>query len=123
MKTKEYKKEQSRQKRALRVRKNLRGNGITPRLCVVKTNVHLEAQLIDDEKGVTIASISSKAKEFKNSEYGKKNRQTAKHFGEILAKDAMGKNIKEVIFDRGRHKFHGVIQEFADAARSAGLKF
>jgi large subunit ribosomal protein L18 len=123
MKTAEYKQNQKRLRRALRVRKKLRGTSLKPRLCVVKSNQHIEVQLIDDVKGVTIASTSTRAKDLKTTEFNRSNKQSARKLGEIIADLATKQNIKEVIFDRGPHKYHGILQELADTARGAGLKF
>jgi large subunit ribosomal protein L18 len=123
MKTREAKLRKKFVRRAMRVRKNLRGTSLKPRLCVVKSNRHIEAQLIDDEQGITIASTSSKQKDFRSTEYNRRNKATAKQLGQKLAEEALEKNVKEVVFDRGPFKYHGILAEFADAARGAGLKF
>lgn len=122
MKSIQHKNQILRHKRALRVRKHLHGNSLKPRMCVQKTNLHIHVQLIDDEAGVTLGAASTNAKEFKNGEFGKKNKASAKKIGERIAEIALAKNIKEVIFDRGPHKYHGVLAELADGARGAGLK-
>jgi large subunit ribosomal protein L18 len=110
-------------KRALRVRKHLRGTGIKPRLCVVKSNSHIQAQLIDDETGTTLGGIATFAKAFRNTEFSKKNKASARKIGEQIAEIAKSKNIKEVVFDRGPFKYHGILAELADAARAGGLQF
>ena len=112
-----------RQKRAQRVRKHLRGTSTKPRLSVVKSNCHIQAQLIDDETGMTIVGISTFAKEFRNTEFNRKNKASARKIGEQIAEVAKSKNIKEVVFDRGPSKYHGVLAELADAARAGGLQF
>ena len=112
-----------RKKRAMRVRKHLRGTASKPRLCVVKTNKHIQAQLIDDEQGITLASASTFSKELQNSEFNRKNKSSARKIGESIADIAKSKNIKEVIFDRGSAKYHGILAELADGARSGGLQF
>lgn len=123
MKTIELKQRLKRKRRTLRVRKQLRGDSLRPRLCVVKSNQHIEVQVIDDEKRVTIASTSTRSKEFKKTEFNKKNKASARKLGEKIAELASAKNIKEVIFDRGSHKYHGILTELAEGARAAGLKF
>jgi large subunit ribosomal protein L18 len=110
-------------KRAYRVRKRLRGTSLKPRLSVHKSNKHIQVQIIDDETGITLGSTSTFAKEFRDSEFGSKNKASAKKLGEKIAEIAKEKNIKEVVFDRGPFKYHGIFAELADAARSAGLKF
>lgn len=112
-----------RQKRAMRVRKGLRGNAQKPRLCAVKSNCHIQVQLIDDEAGKTLAGVATFAKEFRGTPFCKKNKASAKRLGEHIAEQALKLGIKEVIFDRGPFKYHGVLAELADAARSAGLQF
>lgn len=114
---------QLRTKRALRVRQQLRGTSAKPRLCVVKSNCHIQVQLIDDEKRMTIGSTATFAKEFRNTEFNRKNKASARKLGEQIAEIAKNKNIKEVVFDRGPFKYHGVLAELADAARAGGLQF
>jgi large subunit ribosomal protein L18 len=112
-----------RKRRTMRVRKKLQGTEQRPRLCVVKSNRHLQAQMIDDANGVTLGAISTLSKELRNTEFNRINKNSAKQLGQKLAEIALKMNIREVIFDRGRAKYHGVLAEFADAARGAGLKF
>lgn len=110
-------------KRALRVRKHLRGTAAKPRLCVIKSNAHIQVQLIDDHAGVTLGSTATYSKEFRDTEFNRRNKASAKKIGEKIAQIAQEKNIKEVIFDRGPSKYHGVLAELANAARAAGLQF
>jgi large subunit ribosomal protein L18 len=112
-----------RNKRALRVRKHLRGTAEKPRLCVVKTNKHLFAQLIDDNAGVTLGSVSTIAKEFRTTEFNKKNKASARQLGMRLAEIAKDKGVLKAVFDRGSSKYHGVLAELAEGARSSGLQF
>lgn len=116
------KKHSLRNKRKIRVRKALRGSSL-PRLCVVKSNKHIQVQLIDNEKGITLASVATFSKEFKNTEFGKKSKASAKALGEKIAGKAIELGCKEVVFDRGPFKYHGILAELANAAREAGLKF
>lgn len=110
-------------KRALRVRKHLRGTSSKPRLCVVKSNCHIQAQLIDDESGQTLGAISTFSKELRKTDFCKKNKASARKIGESIAEIAKSKSIKEVVFDRGASKYHGILAELADAARAGGLQF
>lgn len=110
-------------KRALRVRKHVRGTSLKPRLCVVKSNCHIQAQLIDDETGVTLGSVSTFSKQFRNTEFAKKNKVSARKLGEVIAEIAKSKSVKEIVFDRGPFKYHGILAELADAARAGGLQF
>lgn len=114
---------QLRNKRALRVRKHLRGTNLKPRLCVVKSNNHIQAQIIDDEKGITLGSVATFSKKFRNTEFSRKNKASARKLGEEIAEIAKSKNIKEIVFDRGPFKYHGILAELADAARAGGLHF
>lgn len=123
MKTQEKRLHDKTLKRKIRVRKHLNGTAIKPRLCVVKSNLHIEAQLIDDKNGITLASISTRSKELKGTEWGKKNCHSAKKIGEVIALKAAEKQIETCLYDRGAHKYHGILAVVADAAREAGLKF
>lgn len=115
--------QEKRVRRSLRVRKHLRGTGIKPRLCVVKSNCHIQVQLIDDESGVTLGSVATFSKQFRDTEFAKKNKASARKLGETIAEIAKSKNVKEVIFDRGPFKYHGILAELANAARAGGLQF
>ena len=108
-----------RQKRHLRIRKNLQGTAIRPRLSVYRSNTNMYAQLIDDVNGVTLVSASSL--EDKSGNAG--NIKGAATVGKILAERALEKNIKQVVFDRSGYLYHGRVKALADAARDAGLEF
>lgn len=112
-----------RKKRSMRVRQHVRGTSEKPRLCVMKSNRHVQVQLIDDEAGETLGAAATFSKEFKNSEFAQKNKASARKLGEKIAEIAKSKNIKSVIFDRGPFKYHGILAELADAARAGGLQF
>jgi large subunit ribosomal protein L18 len=113
----------AKRKRALRVRKGLRGNSQKPRMCINKSNAHLQVQLIDDETGFTLGSIATFSKEFRNTSNGKKNKESAKVIGAGIAKIAKEKNIERVVLDRGPSKYCGIIAALADSARENGLLF
>jgi large subunit ribosomal protein L18 len=117
------KRNKQRSRRLLRVRKPLRGTFDRPRLSVLKTNRHLSVQLIDDEKGITVASTGTFSKENRATQFTKKSKEAAKHVGTKIAELAKSKQIQKVIFDRGRLRYHGIIAELANAAREAGLQF
>lgn len=123
MRSQLIKKQEIRHKRTLRVRKTLRGTSVKPRLCVIKSNKHIHAQLIDDESGQTLGTASTYAKEFRDTEFSKRNKASAAKLGEVIADIAKKKEITEVIFDRGPFKYHGILAALADSARAAGLKF
>ena len=112
-----------RSKRAMRVRKKVRGNGICPRMSVVKSNAHIQVQIIDDEKGCTLASVATYDKEFRNTEFNKRNKTSAKQLGTRIAEKVKQLNISSVKFDRGQSKYHGTLAELANAARAGGLNF
>lgn len=122
MKNNQLNKVRIQNKRALRVRKKLRGTSEVPRMCVVKTNKHVQVQIIDDESHKTLCSASTLSKELKGTEFAKKSKASAAKLGEMIAKAAQGLNIKKVKFDRGQFKYHGILAELADAARNAGLQ-
>lgn len=113
------KKRISRFKKKMRIRKDITGTTERPRLTVFKSLSHIYAQLIDDTVGKTLAACSSAEKAFK----GRGNREGAKEIGSTIAKRAIEKNIKNVVFDRNGYRYHGKIKELADSAREAGLKF
>ena len=91
------------------------------RLTVFRSNNHIYAQLIDDIKGVTLASSSSIEKSIKEQKLSKK--EVAELIGKEIAKKSISKGIDKVAFDRGKYKFHGLIKVLADAARVEGLNF
>jgi large subunit ribosomal protein L18 len=110
----------ARRARVFRVRKNLHGNAERPRFTVSKTNCHIYAQLIDDDRSVTLVGFGTQSKE---ARVKKKSKEAAREIGKQIAELAKKQNIHSVIFDRGRYKFHGVIAELANGAREAGLRF
>jgi large subunit ribosomal protein L18 len=106
-------------KRQVRTRAKIKGTGDRPRLSVFKSNRFIYAQLINDEVGKTIVGVSEK--HLKEKLTGKSAR--AKAVGAILAKKALDKKIKKVVFDRGSYSYHGRISEVAHGAREGGLEF
>jgi large subunit ribosomal protein L18 len=110
-----------RKARHKRIREKVIGTALVPRLNVYKSNKNIFAQIIDDEKGVTLVSASSIDKELK-LEHGK-NIEAAKKVGELLAERAKKAKIKKVVFDRGGYLYHGSIKALAEAARNKGLEF
>lgn len=110
-------KTQQRERRHRRVRAKVAGTASRPRLSVFKSNTRLVAQVIDDAKGLTLASVSSA------EEKGKTPRERAEAAAKTLAKRAKEKGVKAVVFDRGGFQFVGTIKAFADTARAAGLEF
>jgi len=112
------------QKRHKRSRRFLIGNEARPRLSVYRSNNHIYAQVIDDIAQTTICSASTIDKELKgNSVELSSDRKSSSIVGKLLAKRAIKKGIKEVIFDRGGNIYHGRVKALAEAAREAGLNF
>ncbi len=116
-------KNQDRKKRHQRVRRKVKGTAATPRLCVYRSLNNIYAQVIDDEKGNTLAAASTLDKELKGTLEGKTKNEQAKMVGELVAKKAMAKGVENVVFDRGGYLYTGRVQNLADGAREAGLKF
>ena len=109
-----------RERRHLRVRRKISGTAECPRLCVYRSNNNIFVQVIDDVKGNTLVQDSTLDKEVKTKH---SNKEAAKDVGTLIAKRALEKNIKTVVYDRGGYVYHGVIKEVAEAAREAGLEF
>lgn len=107
-------------RRKLRVRSKIFGTGKRPRLSVYKSSTHIYGQVIDDEKGITIVAASDL--DLKRAEKTTKT-ETATLVGEALAKKAVAKKIKKVVFDRNGFKFHGRVKALAEGARKGGLIF
>ena len=107
--------------RHARIRENISGTSERPRLCVFRSNANIEAQIIDDVKGVTLVSASSLEKELNLKNGG--NIEAAKVIGTEIAKRAKKAKIKAVVFDRGGYLYHGRVRALAEAAREGGLEF
>lgn len=110
----------TRERRHIRVRRKISGTTECPRLCVYRSNKNLFVQIVDDVKQVTLVSASTLDKEVKTKHA---NKEAAKEVGTLIAKRALEKNIKNVVYDRGGYVYHGVVKELAEAAREAGLEF
>ncbi|QQR80822.1 MAG: 50S ribosomal protein L18 [Deltaproteobacteria bacterium] len=115
-------KKKSREYRKERIRKKINGGSGRPRLSVFRSINHFYAQLIDDEQGKTLLSVSTIAKDFANKKDAG-NVKGAKELGKLVAEKAIGKKIEQVVFDRGGFLYHGRIKAFAEGAREGGLKF
>ncbi|MCS7201531.1 MAG: 50S ribosomal protein L18 [Dictyoglomus sp.] len=109
--------------RHLRIRKKIFGTPERPRLAVFKSLRYIYAQIIDDTKGHTLVSASSLEKELKSQLKSTDNIEAAKLVGKVIAKRALEKGIKKVVFDRGGFLYHGRIKALADSARAEGLEF
>ncbi|MFO0204033.1 MAG: 50S ribosomal protein L18 [Alphaproteobacteria bacterium] len=102
--------------------KKLAGEGRL-RLSVFRSSKHISAQLIDDEKGVTVAAASTLDEAFKKSGKKSSDKEGAATIGKLIAERALAAGKKSVVFDRGRFVFHGRVKALADAAREGGLEF
>ena len=112
------------QKRRARVRRALRKVASErPRLSVHRSSKHIYVQLIDDQKGTTLAAASSLDRERKGSLPKGTDKAAAAVVGKLIAERAIKAGIKEVVFDRGAYKYHGRVKALADAAREGGLSF
>ena len=109
----------SRVRRHARVRAKISGTAEAPRLCVYRSNKNIEAQLIDDVKGITLVSSSSMSLRLANGS----NVEAAAKVGTDIAEKAVAKGLKKVVFDRSGYIYHGRIKALAEAAREAGLEF
>mgnify|MGYP002549438363 FL=1 len=106
-----------------RVRRKVFGTPQRPRLCVFRSSNNIYAQIIDDTNRVTLVAASSLDEAVKGAVNHTGNKEAAKMVGQMIAKKAVEKGITEVVFDRGGYLYHGRIQELAEGAREAGLKF
>ena len=109
----------SRVRRHARVRAKISGTAAAPRLCVYRSNKNIEAQIIDDDKRITLVASSSMSLKLENGS----NIEAAAKVGKDIAEKALAKKIKTVVFDRSGYLYHGRIKALAEAAREAGLKF
>lgn len=115
---------QARLRRKVRVRKKVRGNPERPRLSVFRSSKHIYAQIIDDGSAHTILESSSLKKDIRANLGGRGgNREGAAIIGQSIAKKALEKGIKRVVFDRNGFLYHGRIKALAEAARETGLEF
>lgn len=109
-------------RRHLRVRRKISGTASCPRMCVSITANNIYVQIIDDEAGVTLASVSSLDAKFK-AQNAKPNLAGAELLGTLVAEKVLALNIEQVVFDRSGFRYHGRVKAIAEAARKGGLKF
>lgn len=125
-------KKEKKEKRHRRIRGKVCGTAAKPRLCVFRSHRHIYAQLIDDEKGRTLAALSdldltkeskgtASKKSLSKKTGGKK--EIGYEVGKLIAQRADKLNVKEIVFDRGGYKYHGRVKRLAEGAREGGLKF
>ena len=108
-------------KRTKRIRTKIKKVSSRNRLSVFRSNNHIYAQAIDDSKGITLASASTLEKELVKDQ--KERKESAAIIGKVIAKRLIEKGIKDVAFDKGGYKYHGLIKILADSAREEGLNF
>lgn len=114
--------EASRARRHRRVRRRVAGNASRPRLNVFRSGKHIYAQVIDDDRGHTLAAASSLDAELRGKVKGS-TKEGARAVGELVARRAQAKGIARVVFDRGGYLYHGRVKALAEGAREAGLDF
>lgn len=110
-------------RRHRRVRSEVEGTTSRPRLCVFRSSNHIYSQVIDDSRGYTLTSASTLDPEIRSEALGRVKAGKAELVGSLVAKRALSKGIKQVVFDRGGYKYHGRIKVLAEAARQVGLRF
>ncbi len=108
-------------KRKRRISFKVKGNSERPRLAIFRSNKAFYAQIIDDDKGVTILSLGTNSKDVKGKL--KNTKEGVQSLGETIAKKAIAAKLDQVVFDRAGYLYHGKVKAFADGARSGGLKF
>jgi large subunit ribosomal protein L18 len=114
----------ARLRRKQHIRKHISGTAERPRMAVFRSSRHIYAQIIDDERGVTIAAASSLIPEIRNKARSLEDKKSeAKEVGRIIAQKAKEKDVNVVAFDRGGYLYHGRVSALADAARKVGLDF
>lgn len=116
-------KQLKRKRRHRRIRAKVSGTAVRPRLSVFRSNRRLYAQLIDDERAVTLAAASTVSVSDLPAQAGKSTAEKAKAVGKAIAEQAHRKNIISAVFDRGGYLYAGAIKALADGAREGGLKF
>ncbi|HWC01482.1 MAG TPA: 50S ribosomal protein L18 [Methylomirabilota bacterium] len=114
---------EGRTSRHRRIRRVVRGSEGRPRLVVFRSIKHIYAQVVDDDRGVTVAAAGSLSPELKDTLRSGGNVAAAKAVGELIARKAKANGIAAVVFDRGGYQYHGRVKALADAARAAGLVF
>ena len=111
-------------RRRLRVRKTIHGTALSPRLSVFRSARHMYAQLLDDDTGRALATVSSMSAEFRAKKLDRTgNIEAAREVGQLVAEKAKALGVKKVLFDRGSHVYHGRVKALAEGAREGGLLF
>ena len=110
-------------RRKFSVRKGLQRKAAGIRLTVTRSSKHISAQIVDDQKGVTVCGITTTAKRFSSELEGKSKTECASFVGAEIARMAKEKGVEKVMFDRGASRYHGRVKALAEAAREGGLQF
>ena len=110
-------------RRHRRVRRSLSGTPARPRMAVFRSLTHIYVQVVDDSSGHTLVAASDLEADVRSQRDGKKKSQIAEKVGDTIARKAVEKGIKTVVFDRGGYKYHGRVKALAEAARKGGLSF
>jgi large subunit ribosomal protein L18 len=113
----------SRRRRHLRIRQTVRGSPDRPRLSVFRSLAHIYVQVIDDERNRTLAAASSLDPEIRAEVAKAKKAEAGRLVGELIARRAKSKGVRQVVFDRGGYLYHGRVRALADGARKGGLEF
>jgi large subunit ribosomal protein L18 len=113
-------KDRKRLRRKVHIRKRVSGTAQRPRMTITKSNRRISVQVIDDAKGLTLASASTLEKDLRNI---KATVAGAGQLGEIMGKRLLEKNIQTVVFDRNGYLYHGIVKALADGSRKAGIEF
>jgi large subunit ribosomal protein L18 len=111
------------ERRHKRIRKKIFGTSTRPRVCVFRSNKHIYASLVDDEKGRVILTVSTRSKEFNKNLKNYGNVEAAYEVGKLFAKKVLERGYKKVVFDRSGYLYHGRVKALAEAARKEGLEF
>jgi len=114
---------ESRQRRHLRIRRTVEGTPERPRLSVFRSVAHIYAQVVDDRAGKTLAAASSLDPEIRTQAAGAKKTEAGKLVGQLVARRAKEHGVSRVVFDRGGYMYHGRVKAVADGAREGGLEF
>lgn len=114
---------QIREKKHMKLRNRFSGTAERPRLAVYRSNMHIYAQIVDDDAQKTLVSASTVQKDIKAELEKTNDTAAAAYVGKVIAQRAIEAGIKEVVFDRGGYVYHGKVKALADAAREAGLEF
>ena len=114
---------EDREKKHMKLRNRFKGTAERPRLAVYRSNMHMYAQIIDDDTHTTLVSASTVQKDVKAELEKTNDVAAAAYLGKVIAERAKEKGISTVVFDRGGYIYHGKVKALADAAREAGLEF